>query len=61
MAIYKCVTHNVVLIVEVDKRTFHNPPGAWGGMPTCLLLTTKVLTEGKHGECEFIQENGPAP
>ena len=61
MAIYKCVTHNVALIVEGDKRTFHNPPGTWGGMPTCQLLTMKNLTEGKHGECEIIQEKSSAP
>ncbi len=56
MVKYSCKTHHVSLIIEGNKRTFQNPPGAYAGMPHCYLHLEPHPTDGQHGECEIVKE-----
>jgi len=56
METYKCTTHNVILIIDGDKRAFHNPPGSYAGMPLCQLHLMYQPEEKKIGKCEIVKE-----
>ena len=58
---WKCLTHDLTLTEEGNKRTFVTPPGSIRGMPPCQLLTIidelpgkgkgKSGKEEKFGDC----------
>lgn len=50
---YRCLTHNVTLIIDAKKRTIQNPIGAYAGMPQCQLHLVLEPKEGKTGECQI--------
>lgn len=54
--VLRCSTHGVALIVEGNKRTFQNPPGAYAGMPHCQLHILLEPAEGKFKDCEIVKE-----
>lgn len=51
---YVCVSHGISVTVNDKKRNYDSPPGSYAlGVPQCKLLTMKVFTEGKSGNCEI--------
>ncbi|MBA7680788.1 hypothetical protein ES703_89109 [subsurface metagenome] len=53
MTQWKCLTHNLILTEEGNRRTFVTPPGSIGGMPPCKLLTIIPVEKGKFGDCQI--------
>jgi hypothetical protein len=56
MTTWKCVTHNIRITEDANRREVETPPGSIRGMPPCRLLTMFELKEGKVGECQVIKE-----
>ena len=56
MEVYRCVTHDVRLIIEGKRWTFHNPQGSYAGMPKCQLHLLFEPKAEKIGECEIVKE-----
>lgn len=54
--IFKCITHQVTLVIEGNKRTFQNPPGSYAVMPQCELHLMPQPKEGKVRNCEIVKE-----
>ena len=56
MEVYRCQTHDVRLIVDGKRWSFHNPQGSYAGIPKCQLHLTFEPKEGKMGDCEIVKE-----
>ena len=56
MEVYRCQTHDVRLIVDGKRWSFHNPRGSYAGVPKCQLHLTFEPKEGKMGDCEIVKE-----
>lgn len=66
MTQWKCVTHDLTLTEEGNRRTFVTPPGSIRGLPPCQLLTIteppgkgkgKPGKEGQFGDCDIEKVN----
>lgn len=51
MTVYKCIQHQVVVILDGNIRRVEPPPGSFGGL--CKLLTMHPVIEGKYNNCEI--------
>jgi len=54
--VYRCQTHDVRLIVDGKRWSFHNPQGSYAGIPKCQLHLTFEPKEGKVGDCVIVKE-----
>ncbi|GAH70727.1 unnamed protein product [marine sediment metagenome] len=55
MASFICKTHNVKLEIKGNRRIFDTPPGSYGSLEQCSLLTLNPPRQGKFGKCEIKQ------
>jgi len=56
--VYRCVTHDVRLIIDGKHWSFHNPQGSYAAMPKCQLHLMHHPQEKKIGQCEIVKEEG---